>query len=348
MKLFEIVGDVVMYCVRVNPGSERIRVRQFEGGILPSYTHVGEQGKLRGKRFVVPGFVFTQQKVPGAIAVPENEWKMIDAISDQKPSILDHTAGRIVEGPLKVAESDIKVVEADRIKVLTRILGENRAYWLAVQAYEPDESVPSEETSAPEHKDAEPGNHKDAIEKAKAAANAEEMVKSARNTGETVKAVGTVDKNTELQVDRDMSEKGKQKVEYTPEQEAEMIARSEKVGIQLAAKEYSVPWQVIAGMKRRANAKNNAKEAPAARKDEPGRKAGKEKKAAVTAKAAPVKKSVAAKAVPAKNVATVSGMKALPSAEVEALKVENAVLRERLSKLEAQVAKLQKCIKEMI
>ena len=41
-------------------------------------------------------------------------------------------------------------------------------------------------------------------------------------------------------------------------------------------------------------------------------------------------------------------MKALPSAEVEALKVENAVLRERLSKLEAQVAKLQKCIKEMI
>ena len=167
-----------------------------------------------------------------------------------------------------------------------------------------------------------------------------------------------------------MSEKGKQKVEYTPEQEAEMIARSEEVGVQQAAKEYSVPWQVIAGMKRRANAKDGGKETPKAQKAKPGKKAGKAKKMKATADDVPAENAGAAntaeaalEAEPAENAAVLPE-KGIPEpaeneevmletetsalTEIEPLKIENAVLREKISKLELQVAKLKKSLQELL
>ena len=157
--------------------------------------------------------------------------------------------------------------------------------------------------------------------------------------GEPAKEDEDADKagDTKTKENREMSEKGNQKVEYTPEQEAEMIARSEEVGIQQAAKEYSVPWQVIAGMKRRANAKDGGKKAPKARKAEPGKKAGKVKKAETVAEVAP-----------AENVSVAPKSEVKVSAEVEALKIENAVLRERILKLEVQAEKLKNSLLHLL
>ena len=63
-----------MYCVKVEPGKERIKVRQVASGFLPSYLEADETGRPdERKRFVVPGYVFMLQYAPGAVPVPEME-----------------------------------------------------------------------------------------------------------------------------------------------------------------------------------------------------------------------------------------------------------------------------------
>ena len=85
-----------MYCVKVEPGKERIKVRQVASGFLPSYREADEKGRPdERKRFVVPGYVFMLQYAPGAVPVPEEEWKIIEAISDPAPSTLDFANQKI-------------------------------------------------------------------------------------------------------------------------------------------------------------------------------------------------------------------------------------------------------------
>ena len=233
-----------MYCIKVEPGRERIRVRHFRNGFLPSYTPADASGKNEGKRFIVPGYVFMMQWALGTEKVPDEEWAVIEAVSDPRLSVADPSDGKILEGPLKRIEKKVTAVKGNRALVEAVIFGKKRKYWLKIQTAGEGEPEPAGEENNREEK--------------------------------TVK---------------------KTKTAYTDEQRAEMLARAEEVGVQAAAKEFGVPWQVIAQFRRRAAEK------------------------------------AAAAAVPE---------------DEEALRAENARLREKAVKLEAQVAKLKKKIEELM
>ena len=205
-----------MYCLRVGPGTEKKQVRRIANGFLPMYHFVDEYGR-DGKQPVVPGYVFTTQYVPGTVRVPEDEWKMIEALSDPQPSVLDHANRSVAEGPLKAVEGDITEIEAERINVCVKLLGENRMYWLAVEPLDPETAetyrkpIPAVSEEAEDAAEPEPG----------------------RRTREN----GTAQKGP--------------KYTFTEEQIREMLELEARVGIQKAAKEYNVPWQTIAQYKRR-------------------------------------------------------------------------------------------------
>lgn len=205
-----------MYCLRVGPGTEKKQARRIANGFLPMYHSVDEYGR-DGKQPVVPGYVFTTQYVPGTVQVPEDEWKMIEALSNPQPSVLDHANRSFSEGPLKAVEGDITEIEAERINVCVKLLGENRMYWLAVEPLDP-------ETAETYRKPIPAVSEED-----EDAAGTE----SGKKTGEN----GTAQKGP--------------KYTFTEAQIREMLELEARVGIQKAAKEYNVPWQTIAQYKRR-------------------------------------------------------------------------------------------------
>ena len=171
-----------MYCIKVEPGRERIKVRQVSSGFIPKYMHAEGKGKTPEKRFVVPGYVFTLQYAPGAVKVPEDEWAIIEAVSDSHLSTVDRETRKIAEGPLKAIEGAVTVIEADRAKVAAVILGETRQYWLAVKYREP-EGETSEEAAAEngnygtdaEGRETEAGNAEDGEDQADERAGVERL-----------------------------------------------------------------------------------------------------------------------------------------------------------------------------
>ncbi len=315
-----------MYCVKVEPGKERIKVRQVASGFLPSYREADETGRPdERKRFVVPGYVFMLQYAPGAVPVPEEEWKMIEAISDPAPSTLDFANRKIVEGPLQAVEGNITAFEENRIRVYANLLGENRWYRLAVVPFVPEAAEGSDGTGAAGDAGADGS---DGAAADGAGADGSDGTIAAEGAGETAKGEA-----------EDMSEIARSG--YTKEQEAQMIARAEEIGVRAAAAEYGVNWQVVAGMKRRA--KNGGKEAAEEKKP------AKAPKAPETA-AAP-EKTTAGEAAPkaaGTPAETATATETAASGNIEALKVENAILREKIEKMEAQVEKLRKALQELI
>ena len=93
-----------MYCVKVDEGRERARVRDYHSGFLPSYKPAylfspdfPARPNVRGaKHLVVPGYIFMLRRAPRSQPVDEEEWKIIEAISDSHPSVLDPETGKIV------------------------------------------------------------------------------------------------------------------------------------------------------------------------------------------------------------------------------------------------------------
>lgn len=319
-----------MYCVKVEPGKERIKVRQVASGFLPSYREADETGRPdERKRFVVPGYVFMLQYAPGAVPVPEEEWKMIEAISDPAPSTLDFANRKIVEGPLQAVEGNITAFEENRIRVYANLLGENRWYRLAVVPFVPEAAEGSDGTGAAGDAGADGS---DGAAADSAGADGSDGTIAAEGAGETAKGEA-----------EDMSEIARSG--YTKEQEAQMIARAEEIGVRAAAAEYGVNWQVVAGMKRRA--RNGGKEAAEEKKPA---KAPKTEAAAPETAAAP-EKTTAGEAAPkaaGTPAETATATETAASGNIEALKVENAILREKIEKMEAQVEKLRKALQELI
>ena len=319
-----------MYCVKVEPGKERIKVRQVASGFLPSYREADETGRPdERKRFVVPGYVFMLQYAPGAVPVPEEEWKIIEAISDPAPSTLDFANQKIVEGPLQAVEGNITAFEENRIRVYANLLGENRWYRLAVVPFVPEAAEGSDGAGAAGDTGADGS---DGAAADGAGADGSDGTIAAEGAGETAKGEA-----------EDMSEIARSG--YTKEQEAQMIARAEEIGVRAAAAEYGVNWQVVAGMKRRA--RNGGKEAAEEKKPA---KAPKTEAAAPETAAAP-EKTTAGEAAPkaaGTPAETATATETAASGNIEALKVENAILREKIEKMEAQVEKLRKALQELI
>lgn len=268
-----------MFCVKVQPGRERIHVRKYTNGFLPSYFSAedtfDESAKNGIKRLVVPGYVFMLQTALGAIMVPAEEWKVIEAVSDSHASVLDPETGKITEGPLKEIEGFIVRTEKDRVLIRTQILGETRSYWIRVKTAE-DEA----EEQKPDEADAGKQEQGDA---------------------------------PAAQPEGSKPADGKGKRAFTEEQKAEMLAEAEEIGVRATAEAYGVPWQTIAQIKRRA-AENKGGTA-----EKKSRRKAEEHEAAGT-----------------------TGGEPISPAE------ENAFLREKVAKLETQVEKLKKAIRELM
>ena len=282
-----------MYCIKVNPGSERIKVRQVASGFNPKYREAEGNGKVADKQLAVPGYVFTLQYTPGAKKVPDEEWKIIEAVSDPHLSTVDQRKRKVIDGPLKPVEEYIAVIQADRVKVSAMILGEERNYWLPVDNAEDEVPSAEEDTDAGVSGDAE--------------------------TEGAESSVNPADDGEEGSQGKD--QKPRSKYDFTEEQKAAMMARADEVGNKEAAKEFSVPWQVIAQLKRREREKNGEPAVTKAQK--PG--AGKGRKTEPTG---------------------VPELPAMPE-DAESLRIQNNMLRERLSKLEEQAEKLKKAILEL-
>ena len=113
-----------MYAVKVPQGRERIKVRTISSGFLPSF-----QAKPGVRLLVVPGYVFTMVRVPGAVQVAKDEWEIIDRLTSAKPTVMDGK-GQILSGPLEGFDSYVVYRGQDCIRIRVKLLGEEREYWL--------------------------------------------------------------------------------------------------------------------------------------------------------------------------------------------------------------------------
>ena len=229
-----------MYAVKVEPGRERIAVRRFTSGFLPSYKPADIS---RGKKLVIPGYVFTLSPERNAIRVPETEWTVIEAITDSHESVFDPETGKITDGPLK----DLGVVKTDEqnsaVMIRPMLLGVSREYWLNVKMAGAAEGDPAEPGEKPEGDQAATGGSPDA----------DRTEPEENKTGEK-KTMAT------------------DKTQYTEEQIREILNMAEEKGVHAAAAAYGVPWQTVRGWKHKANP-----DKVQAKKDKKGKKVTKAK-----------------------------------------------------------------------
>ena len=146
-----------MYCVKVNPGRERARVRDYHSGFLPSYKPAfldGTRNEKGVKRLVIPEYVFTLRYVPRSAPVSDDEWRIIEAISDTHPSILDPETGKISSGPLQAINDFILRVEPGCVLISAELLREQREYWLCADPPSSASSpAPADESGAEQSAD---------------------------------------------------------------------------------------------------------------------------------------------------------------------------------------------------
>ncbi len=274
----------MMYALKVDLGRENVAVRQVNGGFLPTYQPVNNW-----KRLVVPGYVFIPDNTDGAVEVPENEWKIIEAVSDPRISTWNPETGTIIDGPL----SDLEITKVDQQQsaVLIRavLLGSPQNYWLKVWIG----TEPPEEPEEP-----------------------------ADDTEESQGKKGKGDKKM-----------AGEKVNYTEEQMQEAVKMAEEKGIRAAADELGIPWQTVTSW---------------VRKSDPNRPTVRRPKKQKTADEAPAPKGKPGRKPKKQPAEQPEAPAPAPSADLVALKSENAVLREKVAKLEAQVVKLQKAIQELL
>lgn len=122
-----------MYAVKVEQGRERAEVRHISSGFLPSYrVSDGSPDRPYVRSLVVPGYVFTLVRVRLAIPVPDDEWRIIDKISDSKPSVMD-SDGKFVSGPLMGLDQYVVQTGKDSVYLCVDLLGEKRRYRLPCQ-----------------------------------------------------------------------------------------------------------------------------------------------------------------------------------------------------------------------
>ena len=136
-----------MYCIRVAVGKERLLAGTYNSAFIPSYISVkGYRGRSE-RRHVVPGYIFTIQKENKAILVPEEEWHIIEALSDIQPSFVDDM-GKIVSGPLLGLDHLVVSTTKSKIQIQADLLGERRTYWIKVKNSDKDVSSSEKQVEA--------------------------------------------------------------------------------------------------------------------------------------------------------------------------------------------------------
>ena len=141
-----------MYAVKVEQGRERFEVRRISSGFLPSYrVYSGSSDGASVRWPVIPGYVFSLVMVRNAIVVPEEEWEIIDRLSDSRPSVID-AEGKIVSGPLAGLSHLVVKTGRNFVQIRANLLGEERTYHLLCETAEEAEKKKESKGSAMEEK----------------------------------------------------------------------------------------------------------------------------------------------------------------------------------------------------
>ena len=125
-----------MYAVKVEQGRERFEVRRISSGFLPSYrVYSGSSDGASVRWPVIPGYVFSLVMVRNAIIVSEEEWEIIDKLSDSRPSVID-AEGKIISGPLAGLSHLVVKTGRNFVQIRANLLGEERTYHLLCETAE--------------------------------------------------------------------------------------------------------------------------------------------------------------------------------------------------------------------
>ena len=317
-----------MFAVKVEIGKERIRVRSYSNGFLPSYTSCAE-GSMGRRMFVVPGYIFTMTRTSGAEKVPEAEWKVIEAISDSHSSTLDVKTQKIIDGPLK----DLLILKINPVLksvcIRAKLLGVTRDYWLAVKFVDATDDnstinvVESKNSKAGEGRKMAKTTYTDeqieqAIEKAKEVG----IHAAGKELGIPWQAIQGFCKKAGVM--EEASKQPAKKTKKTDETKQETKKAATKPATKKAAKKAKEP-----------TSEPVAEAAPAAEDNVPTKRTRK-----ATTKPAEEK---AAK--PAEEKKTTKPAEEKPAS---ALEIENAVLKKENEQLKAKIEKLQKALAELI
>ena len=320
-----------MYAIKIENGKERIRVRHYNNGFLPSYTSCAEDSM--GKRlYVVPGYIFMMTKAPGAEKVPDSEWKVIEAISDTHTSTLDVKAKKIIDGPLK----DLLILRVNpslkSVCIRAKLLGVTRDYWLAVRFKSAEEKADKAEKA----EKADDGKAADVVKSRRRKAG---EVKTMEYTQEQIDEI--LKRAEEVGIHQSAREYSVpwQKVQGWAKKAGVMDKVSKKPAKKKAASA-TTPAVEEKAEKKAEKPEKKTKKAKAAEAPVAEKKPAKQKKAA----AAPVAEEKPKKAAPAAP-ATKPAEKTEPATD---LAIENAVLRKENEQLKAKIEKLQKALAELM
>lgn len=303
-----------MFAIKTDPGSERRMAKIYTNGFLPSYSPAPTE-ETKGKKIkklIVPGYVFVLEKIRGAERVMDEEWRIIEALSDSNISTIDQD-GQVVAGPLMGLNEIVAKVEGCRASVHTCLLGKWRWYEIEVLR---TISGPADTPYAAAEEEADGGAEGSAPGSA---------AESKKQEGKKV-----AEKKT-----------------YTDEELKAAVENAKAVGIHAAAKSTGIPWQTILGAARKAGVeiepkktnKKAAAEKPTAAKKTPAKK-GRKDEELKTEESVP---AAATEEKKAKQKATLAEEK-----NASPLEIENAVLRSENEKLKAQIAKLKKALQELL
>ena len=315
-----------MYCVKVEPGTEKTRVRNYAGAFLPSYSPAVRYAVSAGKRsLIVPGYVFTLSPVGKSVLVPEEEWRVIDALSDPSLSSVN-SEGVIWDGPLKGLTAASVDEKYSAVQITADLLGESRSYWIPAKIAEPGEAPAAEEEAS--------GGEE-------APAGPEEGPEGGQTPAAEEIPEGIEPGNTAPEGKKEKETRKMSKPEYTQEQIDHAIARTQEIGLRPAAEETGISWQTIASFFRKAGIPlpsrqgkpDSAPESPRKRKPR-----GKAKEAAPEAGMIP----------PGDAPAGEAGEAVTDPAELEKWKIENAVLKDQIARLEEKIARLKSALQELM
>ncbi len=134
-----------MYCLKVREGAEKYEVRRISSAFVPTYLpapSASESSKER--KIIIPGYIFTLQNHRLGSQVPPEEWQIIEALSDSRPTVINGD-GKIISGPFMGLENIFTSIEEDAADIRVSLLESTRYYRIRIRHGEAeDESSPDE------------------------------------------------------------------------------------------------------------------------------------------------------------------------------------------------------------
>ncbi len=117
----------------------------MSGSFVPTYLpapSASESGRER--KIILPGYIFTLQNHRLGSQVPPEEWQIIEALSDSRPTVIN-SDGKIISGPFIGLENIFTSIEEDAADIRVSLLESTRYYRIRIRHGEAeDKSSPVE------------------------------------------------------------------------------------------------------------------------------------------------------------------------------------------------------------